>query len=108
MMFEDEIIDAARQSVFARQGNSIMDMGNDGLSRFGRIHIFMCVDLSLRLVLNKEHGIRCLAHIVKKSADAREQCICTDKFCCLLCQIRDRKSTRLNSSHLVISYAVFC
>src|SRR5256885_10034695 len=23
-------------------------------------------------------------------------------------QIRDRKSTRLNSSHLVISYAVFC
>src|SRR2546426_4716649 len=24
------------------------------------------------------------------------------------CMIRDRKSTRLNSSHLVISYAVFC
>src|SRR6266446_1886104 len=24
------------------------------------------------------------------------------------CAIRDRKSTRLNSSHLVISYAVFC
>src|SRR5256885_11077686 len=24
------------------------------------------------------------------------------------CGIRDRKSTRLNSSHLVISYAVFC
>src|SRR2546426_4984119 len=24
------------------------------------------------------------------------------------CQNRDRKSTRLNSSHLVISYAVFC
>src|SRR5256885_5624755 len=23
-------------------------------------------------------------------------------------QVRDRKSTRLNSSHLVISYAVFC
>src|SRR5256885_6259494 len=26
----------------------------------------------------------------------------------LVRQIRDRKSTRLNSSHLVISYAVFC
>src|SRR5256885_11495106 len=26
----------------------------------------------------------------------------------LLCRPRDRKSTRLNSSHLVISYAVFC
>src|SRR5256885_12833610 len=25
-----------------------------------------------------------------------------------LCERRDRKSTRLNSSHLVISYAVFC
>src|SRR5256885_6241928 len=24
------------------------------------------------------------------------------------CSLRDRKSTRLNSSHLVISYAVFC
>src|SRR5256885_9969596 len=26
----------------------------------------------------------------------------------LLEEVRDRKSTRLNSSHLVISYAVFC
>src|SRR2546426_5308578 len=26
----------------------------------------------------------------------------------VLMRIRDRKSTRLNSSHLVISYAVFC
>src|ERR1039457_4828777 len=26
----------------------------------------------------------------------------------LSCDVRDRKSTRLNSSHLVISYAVFC
>src|SRR5438132_7564142 len=24
------------------------------------------------------------------------------------CEVRDRKSTRLNSSHTVISYAVFC
>src|SRR5256885_11457599 len=27
---------------------------------------------------------------------------------CSHCKNRDRKSTRLNSSHLVISYAVFC
>src|SRR2546426_5786577 len=27
---------------------------------------------------------------------------------CLFPRLRDRKSTRLNSSHLVISYAVFC
>src|SRR5690606_40107028 len=25
-----------------------------------------------------------------------------------ICQLRDRKSTRLNSSHVKISYAVFC
>src|SRR5256885_8349216 len=27
---------------------------------------------------------------------------------CRCCRVQDRKSTRLNSSHLVISYAVFC
>src|SRR5256885_5267864 len=27
---------------------------------------------------------------------------------CMPCPVTDRKSTRLNSSHLVISYAVFC
>src|SRR5260221_6466498 len=30
------------------------------------------------------------------------------KGCCLRQHHRDRKSTRLNSSHTVISYAVFC
>src|SRR6266498_5561535 len=29
-------------------------------------------------------------------------------FCHKLCTARDRKSTRLNSSHVRISYAVFC
>src|SRR2546426_3086343 len=32
----------------------------------------------------------------------------TNAACCCGCGRRDRKSTRLNSSHLVISYAVFC
>src|SRR3989454_1539324 len=31
-----------------------------------------------------------------------------DRSCRRPAQARDRKSTRLNSSHLVISYAVFC
>src|SRR5256885_12519381 len=31
-----------------------------------------------------------------------------DEFAVLLVETSDRKSTRLNSSHLVISYAVFC
>src|SRR5256885_5833385 len=31
-----------------------------------------------------------------------------DALATLLTSLRDRKSTRLNSSHLVISYAVFC
>src|SRR6266566_8271021 len=30
------------------------------------------------------------------------------RTCWCPCRARDRKSTRLNSSHLVISYAVFC
>src|SRR5256885_10546526 len=30
------------------------------------------------------------------------------RFCSCLSSLTDRKSTRLNSSHLVISYAVFC
>src|ERR1022692_2957417 len=33
---------------------------------------------------------------------------CRAMDCCRKCFRRDRKSTRLNSSHLVISYAVFC
>ena len=31
-----------------------------------------------------------------------------EKDCCRIAEIADRKSTRLNSSHTVISYAVFC
>src|SRR5947199_7610548 len=33
---------------------------------------------------------------------------CASARACRVCQIVDRKSTRLNSSHLGISYAVFC
>src|SRR5256885_11627408 len=33
---------------------------------------------------------------------------CLGSLHCSPCSVVDRKSTRLNSSHLVISYAVFC
>src|SRR5256885_3716555 len=33
---------------------------------------------------------------------------CVNRTACLVSPRLDRKSTRLNSSHLVISYAVFC
>src|ERR1039457_7605626 len=33
---------------------------------------------------------------------------CEQGSCPFACELSDRKSTRLNSSHLVISYAVFC
>src|SRR2546426_3018566 len=38
----------------------------------------------------------------RRSSVRRRRC------CCSTPRKRDRKSTRLNSSHLVISYAVFC
>src|SRR5438034_9731282 len=38
-----------------------------------------------------------------------ERCVAEpSKSCEPICRYRDRKSTRLNSSHTVISYAVFC
>src|SRR5260221_6933421 len=44
-----------------------------------------------------------------QDADERErQRAALDRFVGRLVEVRDRKSTRLNSSHTVISYAVFC
>src|SRR5256885_11520678 len=40
-------------------------------------------------------------------SDLRNRALC-DVFFGISSMERDRKSTRLNSSHLVISYAVFC
>src|SRR5258708_26677720 len=42
-----------------------------------------------------------------RTLDGRQFC----RFICrgpVVCEHRDRKSTRLNSSHQIISYAVFC
>src|SRR2546426_3829770 len=50
------------------------------------------------LVQGSRHGVRC-PHLEIDGRDAPRAEQLED---------RDRKSTRLNSSHLVISYAVFC
>src|SRR2546426_8717227 len=47
-------------------------------------------------------GVRC-REVVPRYGSSRES---RDRFCAT--RTPDRKSTRLNSSHLVISYAVFC
>src|SRR5256885_7469545 len=46
---------------------------------------------------------------MRAASAPRRSCLCR-KFCgqCAAERAIDRKSTRLNSSHLVISYAVFC
>src|SRR5688500_1432261 len=52
-----------------------------------------------------------LAAILKEARAARQAGKSAEEVRAILQQgepIRDRKSTRLNSSHLVISYAVFC
>src|SRR5256885_10191676 len=52
-------------------------------------------------------GVQDLLHVERREGDLRRprqvEAVLGD-----LVDVRDRKSTRLNSSHLVISYAVFC
>src|SRR2546426_8532615 len=52
----------------------------------------------LRPGLDRFRAIRALLRIVPRRVRRRPARVCDE----------DRKSTRLNSSHLVISYAVFC
>src|SRR5256885_6932253 len=55
-----------------------------------------------RSVNNNEMGI-----LIERAEDAQLYRDAYDEAQRII-RIRDRKSTRLNSSHLVISYAVFC
>src|SRR2546426_9013369 len=56
-----------------------------------------------RTDLGKEpEAVKALFWIIQDCRNAFLECACYE------CTSRDRKSTRLNSSHLVISYAVFC
>src|SRR5205807_9630123 len=45
---------------------------------------------------------------LSKTSNPRARSASSGKRTCSARALRDRKSTRLNSSHLVISYAVFC
>src|SRR5256885_4862786 len=54
-------------------------------------------DVALRAQLLLVEGVEEVAHAVRLDPEGGGQLV-----------RRDRKSTRLNSSHLVISYAVFC
>src|SRR5256885_17067865 len=58
---------------------------------------FQCRNRAGRCARRQEGSCRCRKR-------GRERCHCASSNP----EWRDRKSTRLNSSHLVISYAVFC
>src|SRR5256885_11008009 len=67
------------------------------------------------LVIN--HGVKALQKAPLQKITPNKECVCPVDIAANQLVIfpisefgkrRDRKSTRLNSSHLVISYAVFC
>src|SRR5256885_7996314 len=63
--------------------------------------------LAHRLVQRRSHGVVDHTLLVEPGAHAVAPRHC-EQFRDPLVRRQDRKSTRLNSSHLVISYAVFC
>src|SRR5438270_13007931 len=46
-------------------------------------------------------------HVLQRDESGLEKCVACF-LCAAACPSKDRKSTRLNSSHSQISYAVFC
>src|SRR5256885_8316098 len=60
------------------------------------------------LPLQATNGLRSLAHLVETTGVERHALAIHAQVGGEILRLRDRKSTRLNSSHLVISYAVFC
>src|SRR5437588_1205087 len=53
-------------------------------------------------------ALRTAAHSQNETAEVRKQAEAMAERLSALTRPQDRKSTRLNSSHTVISYAVFC
>src|SRR5207244_12169436 len=59
-----------------------------------------------RLVVGGEHATAAWQHILESCPDVA--CVGLGEGEETICDLADRKSTRLNSSHQIISYAVFC
>src|SRR5256885_11537740 len=73
----------------------------DALHRMGRLHV-AGEHAPVRILQQIEHARRRLIGI------ARHRLAHPSLAVAMVQDAQDRKSTRLNSSHLVISYAVFC
>src|SRR2546426_2390584 len=73
------------------------------------VYLLEWLDLGSRL----RYGLGCLEELPAPIGDVQHEPegtipVVHARLLTLLCEDGDRKSTRLNSSHLVISYAVFC
>src|SRR5207253_6935865 len=59
-------------------------------------------------LINEAYECERKERLYKSRQQRRESAMGDSRLCCLLLYRRDRKSTRLNSSHVANSYAVFC
>src|SRR5256885_11511577 len=71
----------------------------------GKVMLFFFNDTATTEIYSlSRHDALPISIIRSTMPSSRDSCSWAPARCCR----RDRKSTRLNSSHLVISYAVFC
>src|ERR1039457_810590 len=87
-------VEAAEQRIAASLDRMAREIHN---SRIGQQALFACVDVLAKTFLT------C---VPEPPRDVHDQAVARGKA--RYDRLLDRKSTRLNSSHLVISYAVFC
>ena len=97
---ENEIIDAARQFVFASHGHAIGHVSNDRRRGLSRVKILVCIDFSLRLILDEEHWVQGFAHIMKEGTHAREQGIRANLFGGLLSQVRNLQTVLIGAGRV--------
>src|SRR5699024_11465297 len=77
------------------KGTTVLEVGNAFVQKGYRIKIFNTINFGKSMHYNPFHYIHSEKDILKLVTT-------------LMTNTRDRKSTRLNSSHVSISYAVFC
>src|SRR5438034_5314097 len=97
--------ESSRKDLQSKQGRRVPEQGGARL-------IFRC-DAEARITKRGEAGCSCALSRLQEQADRRIQRRSQESRNLPHClgitrSKRDRKSTRLNSSHTVISYAVFC